>query len=124
MEAVSQITESELEVMKIFWELGRATSSKVIERLIQTTDWKPKTIQTLITRLVAKGAISAEKINNKSYIYSPIVTEEQYKSYANKSFLHKLYNGSVNLMLTSFIKDHKLSKKDIESLKKLLDEEG
>jgi BlaI family penicillinase repressor len=123
MKAESQITESELEVMKILWEFGKATSSQIVERLTETTEWKPKTIQTLITRLVNKGAVGAEKINSKSFIYYPIVSEEQYKSCANKSFLQKLYNGSVNLMLASFVKEQKLSKKDLEFLKQLLDEE-
>jgi len=113
MKAESQITEAELEVMKILWEYGKATSSQIVE----------KTIQTLITRLVNKGAVGAEKINNKSFVYYPIVSEEQYKSYANKSFLQKLYNGSVSLMLASFVKEQKLSRKDLEFLKQLLDEE-
>lgn len=121
MQLTSQISEAELEVIKILWELGEATSSQIVDRLTQTTDWKPKTIQTLITRLAAKKAIKAEKINNKAFIYSPNVTEEEYKSYANKSFLQKVYNGSLNLMLTSFIKQQKLSKNEIKELKKLLD---
>jgi len=123
MKAESQITEAELEVMKILWEYGKATSSQIVERLTETTEWKPKTIQTLITRLVNKGAVGAEKINNKSFVYYPIVSEEQYKSYVNKSFLQKLYNGSVSLMLASFVKEQKLSRKDLEFLKQLLDEE-
>jgi len=61
MKAESQITEAELEVMKILWEYGKATSSQIVERLTETTEWKPKTIQTLITRLVNKGAVGAEK---------------------------------------------------------------
>lgn len=123
MKVIPQISESELEVMKILWELSEATSSQIVDRLTETTDWKPKTIQTLITRLVAKEAIGTDKINLKSFSYFPIVSEEEYKSHANKSFLQKLYNGSLNLMIASFIKDQKLSKKEIESLKKLLDEE-
>jgi BlaI family penicillinase repressor len=110
--------------MKILWELGQATSSQIVDRLTQTTDWKPKTIQTLITRLAAKEAVKAEKINPKAFIYFPKVNEEEYKSYANKSFLQKIYNGSLKLMLTSFIKEQKLTKKEIEELKKFLDREG
>lgn len=121
---MSQISEAELEVIKILWELNEATSSQIVDRLTQTTDWKPKTVQTLITRLVAKKAIKAEKINNKAFIYSPNVSEEEYKAYANSSFLKRVYNGSVNLMLTSFIKERKLSSNEIEELKKLLDGKG
>lgn len=123
MKTMPQISEAELEVMKILWELGEATSAQIIDRLTQTTDWKPKTIQTLITRLAAKEAIKAEKINSKAFRYVPQVREEEYKSYANQSFLQKLYNGSVNLMLASFIKERKLSKEEMEELRKLLDRE-
>lgn len=123
MKPVPQISEAELEVMKILWELQNATSTQIVERLEGTSDWKPKTIHTLITRLVAKEAVLAKKIDGKSYLYSPNIKEEQYKCHASKSFLQKLYNGSLNLMLSSFIKDQKLSKEEIDELKKLLDEE-
>ncbi|TYQ12670.1 UNVERIFIED_CONTAM: BlaI family penicillinase repressor [Acetivibrio alkalicellulosi] len=123
MKNMPQISEAELEVMKILWELEKATSSQIIERLTQTTDWKPKTIQTLITRLASKNAINTEKINSKAFIYSPIVNEDEYKRFANKSFLQKVYNGSLNLMIASFLKEKKLTKKEIDDLKRLLEEE-
>lgn len=123
MKSIPQISEAELEVLKILWELGEASSAQLVDRLTQITDWKPKTVQTLITRLVAKGAIKTDKTKAKAYIYYPEVSEEEYKSYANQSFLHKLYNGSLNLMFTSFIKEQKLSRQEIDELKKLLDKE-
>lgn len=123
MKSTVKISEAELEVMKILWDLGKATSSEIIDILIQSTDWKPKTIQTLITRLASKGAIVSEKTNGKAFIYTPNIKEEEYKSEANKSFLQKLYNGSLSRMVASFIKDEKLSKEEINKLKKLLHEE-
>ncbi len=123
MKVLPQISESELEVMKILWELGHATSSQIVDRLIKTTAWKPKTIQTLITRLVSKGAIKAEKTETKAFLYAPLVGQDEYRAYASKSFLQKVYNGSLNLMVASFIKDQKITPAEIDSLKKLLDEE-
>ncbi len=123
MKALPQISESELEVMKILWEFGKATSSQIVDRLTNTTEWKPKTIQTLITRLAAKGAIKAEKTGTKAFLYSPLVGQSEYRAYASKSFLQKVYNGSLNLMIATFIKDHNISPAEIDSLKKLLDEE-
>ncbi|MGX4600312.1 BlaI/MecI/CopY family transcriptional regulator [Faecalimicrobium sp. JNUCC 81] len=121
---MNQITDAELEVMKVLWENGSCSSSQIVELLTTSTDWKPKTIQTLITRLVSKEAINVDKTNKKSYMYSANISEEEYKTYANESFLKKLYNGSVNMMLSSFIKEKKLSKDDINDLKKLLDEDN
>ncbi|MGI6551482.1 MAG: BlaI/MecI/CopY family transcriptional regulator [Syntrophomonadales bacterium] len=123
MGKVPQISESELEVMKVLWELGSATSSQVVERLLPRSDWKPKTIQTLITRLVAKGAIKADPTEGKAFLYSPLVSAEEYRAYANSSFLKKMYNGSVNLMLASFVREQRISREQLEKLKKLLDEE-
>ncbi|EEG76271.1 BlaI/MecI/CopY family transcriptional regulator [Dethiobacter alkaliphilus] len=123
MKIAQQISDAELEVMKVLWELGQATSSQIVACLSENTDWKPKTIQTLITRLAAKGAVAAEKTESKAYLYTPLISEEEFKSYANHSFLHKIYDGSVKMMLASFVKEQKISKAEIESLKKLLDEE-
>ena len=123
MKFIPQISEAELEVMKVIWELSETTSAQIVERLTRTTEWKPKTIQTLIKRLVNKKALKAEKTDSKAFLYSPLVSESDYKAYANQSFLQKFYNGSLNLMLTSFIKERKLSKSEIDRLKKLLDEE-
>ena len=120
--SVPQISESEIEVMKVLWEKDASTAKEIIAEIEKTNDWKPKTIQTLISRLVAKGAVSTEKKDAKSYIYSAIVKKEAYQSYANKSFIKKLYDGSLNLMLASFIKDVHLSKEDIKELKNILEE--
>lgn len=122
MKPLPQISEAELEVMKVLWEAGEATSSEIVGKLEPTTEWKPKTIQTLITRLVAKEAVKSEKITGKIFKYSPCITEREYKSQANESFLSKVYNGSMKLMMMNFIKDNKLSKRDIEELRQMLDE--
>lgn len=120
--SVPQISEAEIEVMKVLWEKDASTAKEIIAEIEKTNDWKPKTIQTLLSRLVAKGAVITEKKDAKSFFYSAAVKKEDYQSYANKSFIKKLYDGSLNLMLASFIKDAQLSKDDIEELKNILEE--
>ena len=75
------------------------------------------------SRLVAKDAVIAKKTDTKAFLYSPAVGEDRFKAHATSSLLTKLYNGSVKLMMASFIEEKKLSTADIESLKKLLEEE-
>ncbi|WP_129598106.1 BlaI/MecI/CopY family transcriptional regulator [Anaerophilus nitritogenes] len=123
MKFIPQVSDAELEILKVLWKLGPSTSSQIVDKLKDTSHWKAKTIQTLITRLVSKEALSTDKINGKAFIYSPNFSEKEYKSYANETFLQKIYNGSIRSMLTSFIKEQKLTKKDIDQLKQLLDEE-
>lgn len=117
------ISESELEVMKVLWKIGEASSAQIIEQLKESSDWKPKTIQTLITRLVSKGFIDVDKTNRKLFIYKPAISEREYKDFASKSFLEKLYNGSINKMVLSFVKENKLSKEEIDELRDILKDE-
>ena len=61
MSTLPQISEAEFEVMKIVWKHAPISTNEITDRLLQTTNWSPKTIQTLIKRLVTKGALTYEK---------------------------------------------------------------
>ncbi|OQB14908.1 MAG: Penicillinase repressor [Firmicutes bacterium ADurb.Bin193] len=118
---IPQISDAESSVMKVLWENGQCTSAQIVGEVSKESDWKPKTIQTLITRLVAKGAIKAEKLTGKAFVYSALVSKDEYIRDANNSFLQKMYDGSLSLMLASFVKERSLSKEQIESLKNILE---
>ncbi|PGO48337.1 BlaI/MecI/CopY family transcriptional regulator, partial [Bacillus thuringiensis] len=58
MKELPKISEAELEVMKVLWANSPQTANEVIEALEVKMDWKPKTIRTLINRLVHKEAVA------------------------------------------------------------------
>ncbi len=122
MREIPQISEAEYEVMKVVWKKKVVRSSEIIESLSQQTEWKPKTIQTLITRLVAKGVLISEKGEGKAYSYRPAIQESEYRKREGKSFLERIYNGSVKMMMMHFLKEQRLSEEDIQELKNLLEE--
>lgn len=123
MQQLPQISEAELEVMKELWKLQTATSAQLLETIVPKSGWKPKTVQTLLARLVAKKAVTAEKTGGKAYQYRPAISEAAYRRAANQNFLQKLYNGSLGLMLSSFIHDCKLSDQELDELRQILKEE-
>ncbi|WP_336775457.1 BlaI/MecI/CopY family transcriptional regulator [Paenibacillus sp. MMO-58] len=122
MKEMSRISDAEWEVMKALWMKSPMSASEVIEALAGVNDWSPKTIRTLLTRLVQKEVITLDS-NSKPYVYSPLVTEEETTRAETESFLKRLY-GSVALkpMLVNFLKHEKLTKEDIDELKSILDE--
>ncbi|MEE1257257.1 MAG: BlaI/MecI/CopY family transcriptional regulator, partial [Lachnospiraceae bacterium] len=61
MSDLPQISEAEYEVMKIVWKHAPINTNEITEKLLQSTSWSPKTIQTLIKRLVTKGVLTYEK---------------------------------------------------------------
>jgi BlaI family penicillinase repressor len=121
MEEIPKISEAEWEVMKIVWANSPCASSQIIKSLENTKDWKPKTIKTLISRLVSKNVLGFKEEGRK-YLYYSLVNENECVCAENKSFLSKVYNGAIKNMLVSFIKENDLSKEDIEELKQILNE--
>ena len=103
MSALPQISEAEYEVMKIVWKYAPINTNEITEKLLATSSWSAKTIQTLIKRLVNKGVLTYEK-DSRVFVYSPLVKESDYIDQKSKSFLEN---------------DH-LSETELEDLRSLL----
>lgn len=115
MSDLPQISESEFEVMKIVWKYAPISTNGITERLTKTTTWSPKTIQTLIKRLVTKGALTYEKQSRVS-----LVDENEYICQESNSFLKKFYDRNITAMLSAYIENDKLSETEIDTLRSLL----
>lgn len=119
MKALPQISEAEFEVMKLIWKYAPISTNEITDKLTRTTKWSPKTIQTLIKRLVTKGAITYEK-QSRVFVYTPLIEEKEYIGQKSRSFLKRYYNGDITAMLSAYMEDDKLSDSDIDSLRSLL----
>ena len=120
---IPKIADSEWIVMKILWDHAPQTANEVIDALADSVTWNPPTIRTLLNRLVKKGALSYEK-DGRSFLFSPLIAEEDCVRAERSSFLKRVYGGALTPMLTQFLEDETLTKKEIQALKKLLDEKG
>jgi Predicted transcriptional regulator len=116
---MKNISDSEWKVMKVIWKKSPISGGEIVEELEADNDWSPKTIHTLIRRLVVKGAITANR-EKTYYSYYAAVSEDECVMEETKTFLEKCFNGSLNLMISNFIKDEKFSEEDIEELQELL----
>ena len=121
--SLPQISEAEYEVMKIVWKYAPISTNEITERLVQTTSWSPKTIQTLIKRLVTKGALTYEK-QSRVFVYTPLVKENEYITQESNSFLKRFYNGNITSMLSAYLENDRLSKAEIDTLRTLLSEQS
>ena len=119
MKELPQISEAEFEVMKVIWKHAPISTNEITDKLTQTTKWNPKTIQTLIKRLVTKGALSYEK-QSRVFVYTPLIEEKEYIGHESHSFLERYYDGDITAMLSAYIEDDKLSESEIDTLRSLL----
>ena len=123
MLSLPQISEAEFEVMKIVWKSAPVSTNEITDRLTKSTEWSPKTIQTLIKRLVTKGALAYEK-QSRVFVYTPLVKENEYVQKESNSFLERFYNGNLSAMLSAYIENDAVSESEIEILRALLAKRG
>jgi len=83
--------------------------------------WQEPTVKTLLNRLLKKGAVSARK-DGRRYLYSPVLTRDQWLSHESTGLLNRLFGGRVAPLVAHFSTQRKLSKKDIADLKRLIQE--
>ncbi len=116
-----QISEAEYEVMKIVWQYAPISTNEITEKLVETSAWSPKTIKTLISRLVAKNVLTYKK-QSRVFVYTPLVQEKEYVAQESKSFLKRFFNGNIASMVSSYLDNNGLSEHEIATLRSLLDE--
>lgn len=120
MHTLPQISEAEFQVMKLVWKLAPISTTEITERLLKTTAWSPRTIQTLIKRLVTKGVLSYEK-RGRVFVYTPLVEEREYLDQESHSFLKRFFGGEITAMLSAYIESDQLSEAEFQELHSLLE---
>jgi BlaI family transcriptional regulator, penicillinase repressor len=118
--ALPQITEAEWTVMKVVWRQAPVTANQVVGALQGQVDWKPKTIHTLLRRLVDKGALAFEK-RCREYLFRPLVDAQTCEQAATRSFLDRVFGGQVAPFLARLVESERLSPSEIGRLKRILD---
>ena len=119
MKKMPKISESEWQIMKLLWAKSPSTANEVVKALSAKTAWKPKTIKTLINRLVKKQALGYEK-KGRQYHYYPLIGQAECIGTESRSFLKRVYDGATKPMLAAFLENEDLSPKDIKELKQIL----
>lgn len=117
------ITDAELEIMKLLWQNKALTLNKIVENLSKEEKKNKSTIKTLLYRLIEKGSVKSIEHNSKENEYIATITKEEYLKKENDTFLKKLYNGSTNKLLLNFVEEKKISKQDLKDLLLLIESE-
>lgn len=114
------ISDAEWQVMEVLWSSSNAmTANDVVAALERSTHWNPRTIKTLLNRLVNKGAITFQA-DGKRYLYRPKVSRDECVRVQSRSFLSRVFGGATGAALLHFVEEHDLSPAEIEQLRRIL----
>lgn len=121
-----EITEAELEIMQALWKNKRGNLTTIMEELSKKSkneERNKNTIKTLIHRLIQKGAIESQKVNNKEVEYIPKINEKKFISKESNSFLNKFFNGNTEKLLLNFVENKKVTKNELQKLIDILEQD-
>lgn len=121
MKAFIRISEAEWTVMNLVWKRSPLAASEIVDELAARHRWQPRTIRTLVARLVRKRALRLQE-DGKRYLYSPLVTKDDCARQESRRLLDRVFGGEPAAMLISLVRNAELSREQICELKRILDD--
>lgn len=116
----TSLTQAEWSVMECLWEAGPLTGREVIQRMEQSCGWSRSTTLTLLRRLENKGVLTSVPAEKGPKVFSPLLKREDAALEETKSFLERVYQGSLSLMVSSLTKKQALPQEELDELYALL----
>lgn len=123
MNRAMKISEAEWRVCQVLWRRSPRTGNEIVEALADKTDWSPRTVKTLINRLVKKNILGYDS-RGREYHYFPRLSEEECIQAHTQSFVKRVFDGAAGAMVATFLNSQQLSPKEIAELKEILEKKN
>ena len=114
-----KLTASEWSVLDSLWRESPQTVMQLVADLGKTVGWAKSTTITTLRRMEEKGLVHCETVG-KGRSYTPAVEQEKAEIQETRSFLDRVYRGSVGLMMSAMAQRQELSREDIAELREIL----
>ena len=117
-----KLSDAELDVMLAVWQNRPPVLRSDLEEQLKSHNWADTTVLTLLSKLVEKGYLSLERQGRRN-LYTPLVSERDYRRWANRSFLGKMYQSSLRRMVASLVESSDLTDRDLQELEDFITEQ-
>lgn len=114
-----KLFDSERKVMEVLWREGEISAGQVVKILKEETGWNKNTTYTVIKKCVDKGAVKREE---PGFICRPLISRQEVQDFETEELIDKMFDGSKEKFFAAFLDGKKLSKQEVDSLKKLIDD--
>lgn len=118
---VERISDAEHAVMEALWQRSPQTAAEVCDAVCKDRDWSIPTVKTLLSRLVAKGALATEP-DGRRFLYSPRIERSDYVGTESKRLVERLFGGRAAPLFAHLAENEALSADDIAEIERLLQE--
>ena len=123
MKRFYKMSGSEMEIMKVIWELAAPVTLSQLLSIFESKEWKIQTLATFLTRLSDKGLIAITK-RTKGNIYAPTITEQKYRQLEAQNLLDSMYSGSLQGFLSALYNGGEVNAREVEELREWFEKVG
>lgn len=125
MKKFYKMSDSEMEVMRVVWDSATPLTVSQLLTIFENRNWKVQTMGTFLTRLADKGLIAVTKQpKSKANLFSPAVTEQEYRQLEAQSVLSSMYDGSLRNFLSALYGGREIDASEAEGLKQWFEGAG
>ncbi|MEM7084272.1 MAG: BlaI/MecI/CopY family transcriptional regulator [Pseudomonadota bacterium] len=116
------LTEGELRIMEVLWELQSASVRDVVDRLSEREPVAYNTVQTMMGILENKGYLDHHK-EGRAFVYAPLVDRKTARTTALRQLMRRFFDGSPQALVQNLIQDENVDSMEIDRLRQLLEED-
>ena len=116
-----RISEAEHAVMEALWQQSPLTATEVSDKVAEQRGWSLATVKTLLSRLVAKKAVSTEP-DGRRFLYTPTIERTDYVGSESRRLVDRLFGGKAAPLFAHLAEAEALSDDDIAEIERLLKE--
>jgi predicted transcriptional regulator len=116
-----RISEAEYAVMEALWQRSPQTAAEVCDTVCEERGWTMPTVKTLLSRLVAKGALATEP-DGRRFLYTPLLERQTYVGGESKRLVQRLFGGRAAPLFAHLAENEALTEEDIAEIERLLRE--
>ena len=116
-----RISEAEHAVMEALWDSSPRSAADVCDAVCEARGWSMPTVKTLLSRLVAKGAVATEPEGRK-FLYSPVLERADYVGGESRRLVDRLFGGRAAPLFAHLAENEALTEEDLSEIESLLKE--
>jgi BlaI family penicillinase repressor len=109
----------QLKIMQVLWQRGHASAREITDALNQTEPIAHSTVQTLLRKLEAKGAIS-HAVEDRTFVFHSQVKEDKVKRGAVSDLLDRMFGSSIAEMVAYLLENEHVSREELDRIRKLI----
>ena len=119
MAGTPRISDAELQVLQLLWEESPLGATEIANRIGPTNGWSLATVKTLLSRLLAKGAIAAD-VKGRRFDYRPAIGHEAVARGQAGKLIERLFGGRVSPLVAQLAEQRDLDPEDLAALEALV----